>query len=111
MKRTSASARSSSWAEESRATDARPPGASTTPTWLRYSERNIVERASVSDHGAPARNADTAPRLAQAQLARFLGIAKQVASVLDYLAGYELVHRDLSPTNILFGRTGQVKVI
>ena len=42
---------------------------------------------------------------------RFLAIAKAVASALDYLAGFDLVHRDLSPWNVLVGNTGAVKVI
>jgi serine/threonine-protein kinase len=42
---------------------------------------------------------------------RFLVIVEQVASALDHLAEYDLVHRDLSPWNILVGVGDQVKVI
>jgi serine/threonine-protein kinase len=43
--------------------------------------------------------------------AQFLAIVEQVASALDHLAEYDLVHRDLSPWNILVGSAGEVKVI
>jgi serine/threonine-protein kinase len=41
----------------------------------------------------------------------FLVVAAEVASALDFLASYDLVHRDLSPRNILVGPGGRVKVI
>jgi serine/threonine protein kinase len=41
----------------------------------------------------------------------FLDLAAQVAAALDFLAGYSLVHRDLSPDNILIARRRRVKVI
>ena len=42
---------------------------------------------------------------------RLLEIVAQVAKALDYLAEYELVHRDLSPSNILINAANDVKVI
>jgi serine/threonine-protein kinase len=42
---------------------------------------------------------------------QFLAIAEQVASVLDHFAGRDLVHRDISPSNILIDPNGSVKVI
>lgn len=42
---------------------------------------------------------------------RFLAIVTQVAAALDYLAGYDLVHRDVSPSNVLVDRADKVKVI
>jgi len=42
---------------------------------------------------------------------RFLAIVEQVASALDHLAEYDLVHRDLSPWNILVGNDGRAKLI
>ncbi len=52
-----------------------------------------------------------AERWSELDWPRFLAIAEQVASALDYLADYDLVHRDLSPWNILVGDSGAVKVI
>jgi serine/threonine-protein kinase len=50
-------------------------------------------------------------RWAELDWKRFLAIAEEVAYTLDYLAGYELVHRDLRPANILVGEGDRVKVI
>jgi serine/threonine-protein kinase len=55
--------------------------------------------------------APLAERWAELDWPKFLVVIEQVAAALDYLAEYDLVHRDLSPSNILVGERGEAKVI
>jgi len=70
--------------------------------------------AHVADAGAaPAQQAGERPRLRQRRqvpLPAAFHIAIEIVRALDFAHSHNVVHRDVSPSNILISRAGEVKI-